>query len=151
MAIDELKAEFALNMTQCRELAKDPEVTPRQIMAHLRDGLWPFIEAAVDEIEAQADIMDEIVEETGDILQPETAGVFAALIVSAQQWAIPLLKAIGKTNPDVADKLPAFETLCNEAADLLEQITVDPGDEDEDEDDDPDHDDDDEETPDVKH
>lgn len=142
MSTEQLKADLKESLATVK--AMDPTTTTAaDLVRHLKDTLWPTIEAVIDEIED----IDGSVEELADTLDGEseylseaTGAVFAGIIAAglaiageAEKLALPdpLKQAIGE-----------FRQLCRQGAEKLNEIVipdpddVDEGDEDDDADDD---------------
>lgn len=92
MSLDQLRDDLKRNAAEAGKL---DEATSLYMSA----TLWPFLEAFLDEVtEAVSEIDDavaELVDQQEDYLQPETAGVFAALAQSSMQLAAELKKRSG--------------------------------------------------------
>lgn len=92
MSLDQLRDDLKRNAAEAGKL---DEATSLYMSA----TLWPFLEAFLDEVtEAVSEIDDavaELVDQQEDYLQPETAGVFAALAQSSMQLAAELKKRAG--------------------------------------------------------
>lgn len=141
MALDELRRDLMINLASARTLKETPGIVDNlafsKICDHLTECLWPFMEAAVDEIDDLDASLAEVAEASGDMLQPETAGVFARIIILGRELAKEL-----KSRADLAPKLLEFEALCSTAEGSLEEITVGQINDDEEGDDDDEGDDD---------
>lgn len=129
MSLDELRNDLKANM------AALVKITPGETRDHLKETLWPFLEALVDVVDEIDDAVAELVDQQEDYLQPETAGVFAAVIQSSLQLAAELKKRAG-TDLNVVKAIGLHEQLCEQAMTVLGEITMIPSDHDEDDDDD---------------
>lgn len=90
--------------------------------------LLPFLESMVDQLSEIDESILDLVEQTEDILQPETAGVFAIVIQGCLATISHLGKRLKKTAEDaaLAKELARLKTACIQARELLVQITVAP-------------------------
>src|SRR5512143_1587886 len=116
---------------------------------HLRNTLWPFLEAIVDVVEEMDDAVAELVDHEEDYLQPETAAVFAAVIQTSLALMVELKKRpdlataqLAVTGPDgkpiavgLKDAVEQHEQLCAQAIELLGSVTMIASEDDEDEED----------------
>jgi hypothetical protein len=134
MSLDELRADLKRNITEAMKLTTFAEVRD-----HFVNTLWPYIEATLDVVEEMDDAVAELVDQTEDYLQAETAGVFAAVVQSSLLISAELRKRAA--GDELLEKrIAAHEQLCQQALEMLGQITMiapddDGEDEDEDEDD----------------
>src|SRR5262249_20279594 len=126
--------------------------TPGELVRHLKNTLWPFLETVVTEVEEQDEIIEDLVQGATDILHPETARVFGMVIVTG----LALAKSLEEARPGdsaVKKAIEQFRGFCKTASDTLEEITIPEDDaasgEDEDDDDDEGNDDDEEEDDDA--
>ncbi len=108
------------------------------IVNHLRDTLWPTLEALADQAVANANDNDELdnavielAEGEGEMLTPETAGIFANMILSARDIADELEKRLLANDAPLKAKVKAFRALLDAGEAQLEELTV--GDDDDDE------------------
>lgn len=134
MSLDELSEDLKANVQAAKSLASDPEVTARQVMQYLSSNLLPLLENHVEETTAMADALDDVINEAGDMLQTETAGVFAHLIVSSSDLVAILKSRLGVGDQPILDKIALFEETVKTATAILEEVTVteDDGDDDDD-------------------
>lgn len=128
MSLDSLRADMkrnALAADRLSDLTRD----------YMQSTVWPFLEALVDEIAEMDDAVAELVDQQEDYLQPETAGVFAAVVQSSLQLAVELKR---RANGDqaVLKLVSNHEQICQQVSAILGEITMVPvDDEEEDEDD----------------
>jgi hypothetical protein len=128
VSLDELRADLKRNMAEATRLT-----TPAEIRDHFINTLWPFIEAQLDVVEEMDDAVAELVDQTEDYLQAETAGVFAALVQSSLMLAAELRKRAGGDDL-LMKRIDAHDQLCQQAMATLGEITMIAHDEDQDED-----------------
>jgi hypothetical protein len=140
MSLEQLTEDLKSNTAEAQAiLANDPG---NPVLMHLVNTLWPFQEAMLAEMMEQANALDEVVDEAGDMIQAETAGILAAPILAAQKLCEELEKRLGPSELELRGFIAETRRSVQEAAELLEEITIPPGDEDEDGEDDEDEDDD---------
>lgn len=124
MALEDLQSDFKSNMEAARRLlAADPD---SPVVKHLVQTLWPFQEAVLEEMAEQAEQLDDVIDQTGDMLQAETAAVFAALIVLSGKLAEELDKKLMPSETETRGMIVKLRELNAEASELLEEITVPP-------------------------
>jgi hypothetical protein len=109
------------------------------LVKHLTDTLWPTLEALADQAVANAvdnDELDnaviELAEGEGEMLTPETAGIFANMILSAREIADELEKRLLANDTPIKAKVKAFRALLDAGEAQLEELTVGDGDDDDD-------------------
>lgn len=105
-----------------------------EVVAFLKDTLWPTLEALSEETEQIDGCVEDLLNGSEDILQPETAQVFAAMVVSGRVIAGELRKRLRPEESALRSTLDEFERMATEATAALEEITIP-------DDDDADHDD----------
>lgn len=106
---------------------------------HLEDTLWPTLEALAELHETTANEIDEIdnavvelAEGDGEMLTPETAGLFANLILSGKDIAAELEKRLTANEGPMKAKVAAFLKLNAACEAQLEELVVETdGDDDE--------------------
>lgn len=136
MSIETLKADLKANTDTL--FALDPmTTTPGDLVKHLRETLWPFLESVVEEAAEIDECVADIISGAEDILQPETAEIFAAIITGAIAVAAALKGRINReTDPGLYKVVEELERNCKAGEALMQEIVVDTGeDEEADEDD----------------
>lgn len=88
MSLDQLREDLKRNAVEAGKLDEPTSL-------YMSTTLWPFLEALLDEVSEIDDAVAELVDQQEDYLQPETAGVFAALAQSSMQLAAELKKRAG--------------------------------------------------------
>lgn len=122
--------------------------TVQELVTFLKSNLVPFMETHVAETVQQADALDDLIGQADDILQPETAQIFAGVIMGGVAMAAKVRELAPKApTGKLADavleqQVAAYEALCKQAGDLLPEITLDRSDEYEDADEDDEDDED---------
>jgi len=120
VSLDELRADLKRNHAEAGRVEGPSR-------AHLKDTVWPFLEALVDIVEEMDDAVAELVDQQEDYLQTETAAVFAALVQSSLQIAAELRKyAAG--DELLTKRIDEHEKLCQQAVATLGEITMIPSD-----------------------
>ncbi len=149
MSIEELKNDLKRSTAELVKLGDS--VTPGQIVAHLRDTLWPFIDAHVEETSEISEVVDGLAENAEDILQYDTAKVIGACVAMGLGLMAELKKRLQpEATANDADKqvwaaIQTFEYGAIQVNNILEEVTIVPDDEEDDgEEGDGDGDDDDE-------
>jgi len=126
MSLDELCSDLEANQT---ELEKVQMFSADDVKKYLASTVWPFLENVVAEIEDLDASLSDLVEKTEDILQPETAGIFAVVIQGCVQVMDELAKRLRPGNAGDQKwkvKLGELRKICNTAAETLQEITVMP-------------------------
>jgi hypothetical protein len=128
MALEDLQRDVASNRAEAqRLLAADPD---NPLVRHLVNTVWPFQEAMIDELGEQAEALDDAVDQAGDMLQADTAGVFAAVILANQRLCDELDRKLGPSEVELRGFIVAARQAAVEASELLEDITIPPTEED---------------------
>jgi hypothetical protein len=117
VSLDELRDDLKANMAGLLK------ITPGEIRDHLKETLWPFLEALVDVVDEIDDAVAELVDQQEDYLQSETAAVFAALVQSSLMIAGELRKRAAGDDR-LVKQLDAHEQLCQQAMVTLGEITM---------------------------
>lgn len=141
MALDDLKEDLVANQKDAATiLARNPD---NPIMKHITNTMWPWMEALLEEVGEQALALDEAIDERGDMLQHETAGEFAAVILACTWLCDELDKRLTPSEVDLRTKIATVRDTVASASVTLEEITLPPSvDDDEDDDEEPEDDDD---------
>ena len=118
--------------------ALGPLASVQDVVAHLKMSVYPMIENVVTEVVEIDQITESLLNNAEDILQPETAQVFAGVLVGGAALCLELEKRL--TLPADAKLLAGIKewrALAQQAGAVLDEITVvveDEEDEDEEED-----------------
>lgn len=142
MSLDELRSDLKANMAGLMK------ITPSETRDHLKETLWPFLEALVDVVDEIDDAVAEMVDQQEDYLQAETASVFAALVQSSLMLSDELRKRIGGDEV-MTKRIDAHDQLCQQAMATLGEITMIATDEDDEDEGEGDEDEDEDEGPDA--
>jgi hypothetical protein len=142
VSIEDLKADLASNMTACRALiARGVLLTPVDLAKHQLDQ-WAFLENVVTDFEELDGTVSDLYHNAEDILQPETAAVFAAVAAGGLGLVGELEKRLTPADGKIRAAIAEFKKLAIEATDILREITI-PDDDDDEEDEEEDEEDDD--------
>lgn len=143
MSVETLKADLTANMRDLASLTA--MASPEEIVNHLKNSLWPFLEALTEELGEVDDCVADMIEGADDILQPETAEVFSAIIAGGIACAAALRARITReSDPALSKVVDEFEKNLKDGEAILREIVIDTGEPLGDEDDDAEEDDDDE-------
>jgi len=118
MSLDELRDDLKRNMAEASRLT-----TVVEIRDHFVNTMWPFIEAVVDVVDEMDDALAEMVDQTEDYLQAETAGVFATLVQSSLHLSAELRKRAAGDDL-LVKQIDAHDQLCQQALATLGEITM---------------------------
>lgn len=141
MSIEDLKADLASNMKACRELiARGILLTPSDLAKHQLDQ-WAFLENVVNDVEEMDGTLSDLYHNAEDILQPETAALFAAVATGGLGLVGELEKRLTPADGKIRAAIAEFKKLAIEATDILREITIPEDDEDDEEDEDEEDDD----------
>jgi hypothetical protein len=117
-------------------LAKQLNVasTIGDVVAHIQHVLWPYIRSVVEETIDIDEAVHDLVHETEDVLHPETAEVFAALVVGTQGLINHVLPSVDKDkDPKIYAGLMKLREIARRAGKVLDEIVMPEVDEEDDE------------------
>lgn len=138
MSIEQLRKDMKESTEALARLATTPGVPPtaESLASFIHLTMWPTMEAVVDELSDVDGCVEDLLNSSEDILQPETAELFAALVVSGRAVAAELSKRLTVSPADAETRklVEGFLELSKAAEAAISEITV-PEDEDDDEDD----------------
>lgn len=136
MSIEQLRKDMKESSEALTRLGAPgfPPPAIEDVVAFLRHTMWPTIEAAVDEVAQIDECVEDLLNASEDILQPETARLFAALVVAGRAMATELTKRLGPGDAETKKLVSGFLELATSAEAAIVEITV-PEDDEEDEDD----------------
>ena len=147
MTMETLESDLKANIAEAKKLSALSSIS--DLVDHLKNILWPTIEAVVEELGEVDDVVGEMVSNAEDILQPETGAVLAAVVSGAAAVATALkLRITREAEPDLYRVIDELEKNCKEATAILKDVVLeepiddDEGDDDDDDDDDLEDDDD---------
>lgn len=134
MSMESLRADLKSNLAELA--AMDPMITTTpDLLKHLKGTLWPFLESLTDETADIDECVGDMVDGADDILQPETAATFAAVLAGGVTIAAALKARITReAEPQLWKVIAEYEKNCKSAEEILQEIVVDAGDEIDDED-----------------
>lgn len=140
MSLDTLKEDLKQNLatlTTMNELSSVGDV-----VNHLKNTLWPTLESIVDELAEVDDCVADMVNNAEDILQPETAEVFAAVLAASAVVAAALKPMLDPAkDADMINLVAELERNIKKANAIMQEIVIDDVDPEYDDDDDDDDDD----------
>jgi hypothetical protein len=120
--MEQLKTDLKKNGDNLSRMG--PLTTTGDLVSFLRDTLWPTIEALVDETAEIDGCVEDILHGAEDILQSETAQLFAGLIVGGVALVAELKKRLRPDETKLLAAIGEFEQLAGVAREALEEITV---------------------------
>lgn len=123
MSIEDLRRDLKTNIAEAGKLGGG------SVVAHLRDTLWPFIEALFDEVAEMDGVVGEMVSQQEDYLQSDTATTFVALVQLGRQ-AVEQLRKRANGEEGIEKLCSAYDTLAEQTMIMLDQIAIIPADED---------------------
>lgn len=138
MPIDTLRDDLKANMMALKDL--NALSSNEDIIKHLKNVLWPYMESMVDQIEDVDGCVEDLLNHAEDILQPETGALFLAVITGAVSLANELKARLTPADTKLAAAIAELEKNANEATAVLTEITI-PVEDDEEDDEDEDGDD----------
>ncbi len=119
-------ATLQSDMKRC--LAELPAAgLPEAVVLYFQKTVFPLIEAVVDEVNEVDQTVLDLVEQSEDILQPETAGIFLILIQHFQSTIKELVTRLDKKSPvdkKIAVDLTKYVAMCKNARQLIADIVV---------------------------
>lgn len=142
MSIESLRADLVANVSQLANLSALS--TTEDVVNHLKFTLWPFLENVTTEMAELDEVAAELYNQSEDILQPESAKLFAAAIGGAMML-IGKLEKYAAGDAQLTAAINEWKPVAKKAGELIDEIAI-PEEEEEDEEDDDDDDDADEET-----
>lgn len=139
MTMETLESDLKANVAEAARLSALS--SPGDLADHLKNVLWPTLEAIVEEMADMDGVIGDIVTNAEDILQPETGAVLAAVVSGAMAVSTALkLRITRETEPELYQVIDELEKNCKEANEILKDVVLeepdDPDEEDEDEDED---------------
>lgn len=122
--IETLQEDLRANMSAARELNAASSVG--DLAEHIKNTMWPFMEAVVEQVEELDGCVEDLLNQTEDILQPETGAQFVAVVQSALVLMGELKKRLGPGPDDqkVDAAVTEFFGNANDMIAMLQEITV---------------------------
>lgn len=116
-------------MTDLAENGKDlarlgPETSAAEVVTFLKTTLWPSLVALAEQTEEIDGCVEDILHAQEDILQPETAQVFAGIIAGGLVLVAELKKRLKPEDTKIMAAVGEFEQLCVQGQEALEEITI---------------------------
>lgn len=139
----ELRKDLARNQEEVRAL-RQRGAPSSEIAQHLAETVWPFLEAMLENVGEIDDAVDDLIQESDDLLQADTAAKISAPLILAGEFAKELEKRLQPAGANAADdglrvKLKQFQSMFLDATNLIAEITIfdeDPNDDEEGDDED---------------
>lgn len=126
MSIEQLKEDVVRNID---DFDKTTFGSLDDVKTFLKTTMFPLMENMVDEIEQIDSDVADMIEQSEDVLQPETAGIFAAVITQCMGLITALERRLKKDDVNDqkwAKRLPGIRNICTVAQNTLLEITVTP-------------------------
>jgi hypothetical protein len=130
----DMKESTAALAQLCSTPGKPPTVEGLAGFIHLT--MWPTLESVVDELGDVDGCVEDLLNASEDILQPETAQLFAALVVAGRGMAAELSKRLTAADAETRQLVAGFLELATAAEAAISEITVPEDDDDDDDDED---------------
>lgn len=124
MSIEQLKTDLKSVIEAIPAMGSD-------LPDYLRNNLLPLFEAVVAELGEQDEAIADLVQGASEVLHTESAGVFAAIIVSGRALAAELRTRAGNDHRLLA-LVKEFGELADQGEEILNDIVIPDVDEDED-------------------
>lgn len=121
MGIPELESDIKRNLTATGTAGLPPEVA-----AYMTNFVWPMFESVTEEMSSMAEAIDELIEQTDDILHQDTAATLAEPLAIALTLATALEQRLGQTPQDqfLRSQVKQLRRSVKAAEALFDQITV---------------------------
>lgn len=133
MTLDTLKNDLKQNLADLAALkpeiaGADPSLGVKDVISHLKNTLWPMLEAMVDEMSEMDEVLGDMVTNSEDILQPDTAAIFSAVIAGASTIAAALkVRITREAEPQLYKIVEELESNVKEATEIMKEIVIDDG------------------------
>jgi hypothetical protein len=122
MTMEQLLSDLEQNG---KDLAKlGPNSSTAEVVAFLQMTLWPSVVALAEQTEEIDGCVADILEAHEDILQPETAQVFAGIIAGGMVLVAELKKRLKPEESKILQAVDEFEKLCAHGSEALAEITI---------------------------
>lgn len=122
MSMEQLMGDLAENSKEIARLG--PESTVADVVKLLQATLWPSLVALAEQTAEIDGCVEDLVEGAEDILQPETAQVFAGIIAGGTVLVAELKKRLKPEDAKILSAIGEFEKLCELGKEALEEITI---------------------------
>lgn len=132
MSLDELESDVARN-TEDFSAQTLPFASFEDVKKYFETTIWPVLANVVEEIKEIDSDLSDLVYQADSVLQPEEAGIFAAIIQQCRGLVKVLGTRLKPNDPNdkkLALRLKNVLTLCQKAEETLLEITVTPSPED---------------------
>lgn len=123
MSTDQLHKDIKENIKQAMQMGA--LTTPLEIVQHLQNTLWPTLELVAEEMVEQDGCIEDLMNNSEDILQPETGAKLMTFITASVVLAGELRRRIGPgDDPKHLKALAEFDALANECTAIVQEITI---------------------------
>lgn len=148
MSLEQLKIDLKDNIKSLNQLGA--LTTAPELVAHLQNTLWPTLESIVEEMEEQDGCIEDLMNGSEDILQPDTGNRIMVTLVAAVTLVNELRARLQPHETAQMKAVAEFDRLANDCIATVQEITIpeddqDPAELEDAEDEDDDDEDDDEE------
>lgn len=126
MSVEDLQTDIDRNLA---DLDARALTSIDDVKAYLKDTVLALFKSVANTVEELDDDLSDLVEHADDILQPETAAIFALVVKGAIETSSALRKRLRPNNENDAKwvkRLDQLDKLCEQAGETLLQITVQP-------------------------
>lgn len=130
MTMEQLMGDLAENGKAVASLTSESSMA--DVVALLKMTLWPSLVALAEQTEEIDGCVEDMLHAQEDILQPETAKVFAGIIASGLVLVAELKRRLKPEEGKILAAATEFERLCRQGEQALEEITIPEVDDDED-------------------
>lgn len=124
MSIEDLKADLADNMAEAKALGTSITTSVQDIVKHLNNSFWPFVENVVTEMEDLDEGLSDLYHGAEDILQPDTAKLFAGVITGGAILVTELERRLTAADGKLKEAIAEWRELADQAGAALEEIVV---------------------------
>lgn len=145
MSLETLKNDLKLNMAELAQLDENL-ATPKDVVRHLKGSLWPTLDAIVEELDEVDSCVADIVDGIDEILTPESAGVFSAVIAGCSTVLAALESRVTRAQePELFKVIDELKKNMNRGTEILADVVVGESEDDYEDDEDDEEDDDEQE------
>lgn len=119
MSIEQLKNDLNQITNSCESTSEDSP----SLKSWMVNNLLPWAAALTDEMEEMDGVLEEVVEQSEDVLHTESGQVFAGIIAGGLVIATELGQRAGN-DQRVLKLIKEFRALAQKGTDLLEEIVI---------------------------
>jgi hypothetical protein len=130
MSIETLKADLNdITASASAHALEEKAGAAPPVWGWLRDNLLPWIQGMADEVEEMDEAIHDVVNQSVDVLHPESAEVFAAIIAAGATMAAELRTRVGDDRR-LLKSISEYIALLGRGKELLEDIYISDDDDD---------------------